>query len=117
MFLPVLEARRLRSGGQPDPVLVKMLFWVSDCPLLIASSLSRKEREKASLHMLSQWYPSHHEGSILMTSSKLTYLRTSQYHHTRGYSFNTNVGGPNIPSRIRMHGAMQAFIENVKGYY
>ena len=50
IFLPVLEARRLRSGGQPDPVLVKMLFWVSDCPLLIASSLSRKERKGKFSH-------------------------------------------------------------------
>ena len=46
----VLEAGSLRSRCQDHCLLVRTLFRVADCPLLIVSSQGREQREKISSH-------------------------------------------------------------------
>ena len=94
MFLSLLEDRSLRSRIQGDQILVKVLFDVLDGPLLIVSSQGRKQTEKATSLLLSQGYPSHHGGSICMTSPNPTYLPKGQHPNTITWEegFNTNTG-------------------------
>lgn len=80
----VLETRSPRSGYQHGQVLVRTLFWGSDCQLLIVTSHGERREGKQALSQGSYKATSRIlKSSTHLPSSYPNYLpKLSQYHHT-----------------------------------